>query len=373
MGKRELLLIGGFVLVGALVYFVTAPEPAPGAQGFSIGKLMDGLRREVRGHQSSAEVKTSRTAALTAGVSEIRFETEGATLTINGEDRKDVAFDMVVWSNGYDETEARTYASETELRLTEVGRALVVSIKYPEPGQQRATLTVRVPKALAVRVQQSRGKLDIADVLGAELVDSRGQVTIRRVSGRLVVTHRGGTLTLESIGQLKLNARGSVVTLKEVRGDVTLQLQAGELRATALGGPVELESNGTRITFEDPAPATKLIRLSTVGGSLNVSGLASEMRVDSRDTRIEIAIDKPAPVEIYAEGDPPMTVTLPPSGVTLEAVAIEGRLTVPDGLIEVSATATEQRAAGSIAGGGPKITLRASHGDITIRSRKPDA
>ena len=373
MGKRELLLIGGFVLVGVLVYLVTAPAPAPGQQGFSIGKLMEEVRREVRGHQSSVEVKTSRTAPLTAGVTEIRFETAGATLAISGEDRKDVGFDMVVWSNGYDEADARKYASETELRLTEVGRALLVDIKYPEPGQQRATLTVRVPRALAVRVQQSRGKLEVADVLSAELVDSRGQVTIRRVSGRLAVTHRGGTLTLESIGQLKLNARGSVVTLKDVKGNATLQLQAGELRATALAGPVELESNGTGITFEVPAPAAKPMRLSTVGGSLNVSGLATELRVDSRDTKIEIAIDKPAPVEIYAEGDPPMIVTLPPSGFDLEAVAIESRITVPDGLVDVSSTATEQRAAGSIGGGGPKITLRSSHGEITIRSRKPDA
>ena len=96
------------------------------------------------------------------------------------------------------------------------------------------------------------------------------------------------------------------------------------------------------------------------------------MRVDARDTKLEIVIDKPAPVEIYAEGDPPITITVPDAGFDLEAVAIESRLVVPDGVAEVKTIGNEQRARAAVGGGGPKITLRSSHGDITIRSRKGD-
>jgi hypothetical protein len=373
MGKRELLLIGGFILVGVLVYAVTAPEPAPGQQRFSIAQLMDGLRRHVRGNQASVEITTSKIVPLAPAINEIRFETERATLTVSGEDRADVAFDLLVWSNGYDEPDARKNATDTVLMVSEVGRALVVGIDYPEPGSQRATLTVRVPWALAVRVQQSRGKLEIANVTSAELADARGQVTIRGISGRLAAVHRGGSLTIENVGELKLNTRGSDVSLKGVKGEVALQLQAGELHASAIAGPLDVESNGTRMEFTEWPPVRKPLRFSTTGGSLSISGLASEMRVDARETKIDVAIDKPAPVEIYTEGDPPMTIAVPEAGFEIEAVAIDGRLAAPEGFADVKTSGNEQRLHAAIGGGGPKITLRSSHGEITIRSRKPDA
>ena len=61
----------------------------------------------------------------------------------------------------------------------EVGASLVIGVDYPEPATQRATLTIRMPSTLAVRVQPSRGKLDISDVKTVELVEARGQVIVR--------------------------------------------------------------------------------------------------------------------------------------------------------------------------------------------------
>ena len=52
-----------------------------------------------------------------------------------------------------------------------------------------------------------------------------------------------------------------------------------------------------------------------------------------------------------------MDVTLPTGGVQLDALAVDGRLTVPPGLPEVRTTDNEQRAAGPIGGGGPTVTL----------------
>ena len=49
MGKRELLLIGGFVLFGMAVYAVTAPAAQPGQAQFSLSKVMEHIRREMRG------------------------------------------------------------------------------------------------------------------------------------------------------------------------------------------------------------------------------------------------------------------------------------------------------------------------------------
>ena len=99
-------------------------------------------------------------------------------------------------------------------------------------------------------------------------------------------------------------------------------------------------------------------------------GLRSETRIDGRDTRIDVTIDEPAQVAIYNEQEEAMEVTLPAGGVQLDALAVDGRLAVPPGLLEVKTTENEQRAAGAIGGGGPTVTLRSSRGDIRIKTRE---
>ena len=101
-----------------------------------------------------------------------------------------------------------------------------------------------------------------------------------------------------------------------------------------------------------------------------MTGLRTDTRIDGRDTRIVVTIDQPAPVAIYNEAEEPMDVTLPAGGFQLDALATDGRLTVPEGLADVKTTENEQRASAVIGGGGPTLTLRAKRGNITIK-RKP--
>ena len=46
MGKRELLLIAVFVVVGTGVYQMTAPA-RPGVSGFSLSRLLEHVRSEI--------------------------------------------------------------------------------------------------------------------------------------------------------------------------------------------------------------------------------------------------------------------------------------------------------------------------------------
>jgi hypothetical protein len=71
---------------------------------------------------------------------------------------------------------------------------------------------------------------------------------------------------------------------------------------------------------------------------------------------------------IYNEADEPMDVTLPRAGFRLDALATDGRLTVAPGMPEVKTSASEQRSTGAVGNGGPTITLRASRGNITIKT-----
>ena len=302
----------------------------------------------------------------------MRFETRNAPLKISGEDRADVLCELKVWSSGYDETEAKRYAGETALKTTEAGVSLVLGIKYPDPATQRATLVVRMPKALAVRIQPSRSTLEIADVAAVELAEWRGEAVVRRISGRVTATHRGGTLTVESVGALKLNTRGSTVVVKDVKGEAVMQVQAGELRGQSLGGPVEVELNGTQAdargshdhTPADPDQRRRRQRDTWRRPHRDARSTAAIRGSTSRSTSLPRS-------RSTAKGKSRWTSTLPAAGFQVDALATDGRLTVPEGLLAVKTTDNEQRASGAIGGGGPTMTLRSSRGNITIKTKTP--
>jgi len=54
MGKRELLLIVAFAVVGLIVYQVTAPAPPAGSRSVTVGGVIEKLRRAARGNRSSS-------------------------------------------------------------------------------------------------------------------------------------------------------------------------------------------------------------------------------------------------------------------------------------------------------------------------------
>src|SRR5262245_48519536 len=125
MGKRELVLILAFVLVGAVVYQVTAPPLAPGQEGFSFGRLIQHIRRNVQGRRAQASVESSRTEPLEASLTELRATLMGTDLTVIGEDREDASFALTVSSNGTDPADAQRLAGLATLKIERTASALV--------------------------------------------------------------------------------------------------------------------------------------------------------------------------------------------------------------------------------------------------------
>jgi hypothetical protein len=102
---------------------------------------------------------------------------------------------------------------------------------------------------------------------------------------------------------------------------------------------------------------------------LRVSGLRTEARFDLRSVDLEVTLDRAAPLAISSEAGGSIEITPPPGGYQLDAVAKNGEITVPEGTIEVTTSGDEHRATGLIHGGGPTITVRSTHGDVTLKER----
>jgi hypothetical protein len=369
MGKRELLLIAVFAFVGAIVYQFTAPPPAPGETSFSLGRVLENIRREIRGNRASAEATTTTSYAVDAGIAELRLKNLRFEITIAGEDRTTIEAELYVRSNGFDEAEAQRLVKESVFKIDRAGSSLIANVEFPHAGSQRARLLLKVPARLQLRLDGTGGPLKVSNVASVELGSSRGETTINHVPGRVSGTQRSGELVVVDSGSLKLTTVGSDVRLERIRGEASLNMRSGELKASEIGGPIDLDTTGTDVQLEKLEKTTGILRITAASGELSVKGLRTEGRIDVRNTRVDAIIDRAAPLAIYSEGGAPVDLTPPAGGYQLDAVASDSSITLPAGTLEVTSTGQERRATGPVHGGGPTITIRTARGSITIRSR----
>lgn len=367
MGKRELLLILGFIVLGAVVYQATAPPSAPGERGFSLSRIFDHLRREMRSNSASAGLVNSATHDVAPEITELRIGRRNGPLTVTGEDRDTVASELSVRSTGSDDAEARKLAGETVVQYERTGSILFVRVFYPQGGQQTTSLTLTVPARLRVRIEGNTGKLHAGKLAGLELGPSRGETAIEDVDGAVTLQHRGGELRVTRVGSLELTARGSTIHVAEVRGAAVLNVQAGELTASGLTGPVELDTNAARTTIEGLETTAGPIRVLAAGGEVTLAGISADTQIDMRSAELRLAIHRAAVITVINEAGGSIRITPPNEGYRLDARTRNGKIvSEPEALPPMDQVdAPGQRVAGDVNGGGPLLTIRA-HGDITF-------
>jgi hypothetical protein len=366
MGKRELLLIAGFVVLGLAVYQLTAPPPAPGETGFSIARIVDQVRR-VRGNQASAEATTTASHPVPDTVGELRVNVLRGPITIVGDDRETVESELQVRSTGFDAAEATALANQTVLEVEPIGSVLMVRVAYPTPGRQTARLTLKVPARLRIRIEGTTSELEVSGVATVEAAQTQGATSFRDIGGRVTASHRGGRIVVADAGSLKLTARGSTATIETVRGEAEITTQGGELTASGIGGPLELSGAATRVELHGSPAALRPARIVLVGGALTMDAWSAEARVDLRNAPLDLRLDRPIDVAVFSEGRERVQVTPSAGAFRVDAHARDGRITSdpPDlfttwGLaVETPADAGGQRLTGSIARGGPLLTIRA--------------
>ncbi len=368
MGKRELVLIALFAIFGVVLYELTAPPAPAGSQGFNIGRMMQSLRRGVHGNRASARVERTRTEAVDAAVQELRFVLPGTELTVTGEDRPDLAIQLAITSNGFDDAEAHRLAEASALSVTRAASTLVFAMNFPREGRQTAMLTLKVPKRLRMRLDSmGGGKLEVSNLAGLEVMGMAGDMKVTNIAGPVVVNQRRGSVAIDGATSLKLTSRGDAKA-EHVAGTITIQASGGELTLADIVGPAEIEARNTDVRMENLSLLKAPLRIDANNGSLRIVGLRTDAKIDGRETDLDVAFDAAVPATIYSTGEN-IVVTPPPGGYTLDAVASDGRITIDDDTIKPSGNEGEQRAAGAVRGGGPALTLRATRAEITVRAR----
>ena len=368
MGKRELFIIIAFVVVGAAVYSLTAPPAKPGEQGFSIGKIFSGIKKEISANASSAHVTATGKIPAPATLLELRVSTaRSVPLTVIGEERDDIEYEMPVDSTGPDEATAKEWAGKVELKRDDLGSALGLSTYFPDEGTQNAMLTLKVPARLSVRVENS-GQIKVSNVAGVELKNPTGEVTLSSV-GAVKGTHRNGDLTIDGAKIVDLNLVSSRSKIRNASEGVTINARSGECSIAESTGPISATVTNVELVVH---LFKNTLAVTGDGGRLKVLNPVSKVNIDVRRMLVEVDDSQSASGDFtIITSDEPIRFTFKDvTDVAIDAIAASGTIRADDfGLKPVSEAQTSKllttpdkpRA---------RVVLRNSREDIVIIKRK---
>jgi hypothetical protein len=367
MGKRELLLIIGFLVVGVVAYRVTAPASSAEG-GFSIGRFIERIRSEVRGQNYEVQV-TTQAHADAGGARALRLHSPRATVVVVGEDRDDVAVELHATVFGADQSQAESFKALVGAAVTRDGDTLVVRVSPDRQATQmgrrpRFQVAIKAPRQLAVLVGDAGGELEVRSMGGVTFDRSTGRAVLTQIGGIVEGRFRQGSLEIDRVQGLDLDVERTELRVTGVDGETKLRAQqTGNVRLRELRGAVTLDFRRVEAEIEDTlGPLT----LEAEGGVCKVRKPKGPIVMKGDRLTIELTLDTPVPVDAATENDR-IEISLPSGGVTLQATAPEGQIRAADSAINVQTSEGEQRASATLRGGGPLIKLESRHGEIVIR------
>jgi len=365
MGKRELLLISGFAVIGLLVYQLTMPATADTGGGF--GAWWARVRSHVAQNWVEKHYERKEEVPVPAAVRTVAVQLDRASVTILGEARDTVAVDMSGVVYGGDEKTAQALHDEIKVEVSTDGPLMKLALNLPKRDElsrrPRVQLTLRVPARLGIEVRLGGGELDVTGVASVQVVKASGRIRLATIAGAVTGELGPGEVEIDHVGSVAIETRSSQVRIADVAGSFEAEARRGDFRARGIGGPAHLEGRDVEAELEDLAGP---LHLTGSGGEVRVRDVRGAITAETERTTLKLVPGMAVAISATTEHDA-IELTLPSAGVLLDAQATNGDIRTPDGLIAVERSGDDAKASGPLRGGGPRVTLRTSHGDITVR------
>jgi hypothetical protein len=203
-------------------------------------------------------------------------------------------------------------------------------------GQRRSVrvdFLVTVPAAFAAQLKTSGGDIIVGDMNGAvRATTSGGDVSLGHLGSAVEARTSGGDISLkQASGVVKLNTSGGDIKAGRLSGDATLSTSGGDIEVERVEGRLSAHTSGGDVSAEFGDTLTGDSSLGTSGGDVSVVlGRAAAFHLDARTSGGKVS----------------------------------------DSGLEISNTERRKnRISGVVNGGGDRLRLHSSGGDITVRAR----
>ena len=212
-----------------------------------------------------------------------------------------------------------------------------------------AKFVVTVPSQYNVQLTTAGGDIRVGNLQGqARCKTSGGSIALGRIDGPVAANTSGGDISLEgSRASVDLHSSGGGIRIGDAAGAVQAKTSGGSIEIRHAGGDLYARTSGGGITIDE---ALGTVDAQTSGGSIRAR-LAQQPRADSR----------------LSTSGGGITVSLAPNvAVDLDAHTSGGDVDT-DVPVTLLGKQSDSALEGKINGGGPKLVLRSSGGDIRVR------
>ncbi|MGH9159966.1 MAG: hypothetical protein ACRD2X_08270 [Vicinamibacteraceae bacterium] len=367
MGKRELLLIAGFVLTGSLAYWFTAP-PAVNQDGqLSLRRITRDVRAEVFGVRTKHPISARLLEESAGGIGMLELEGFRGKIVVVGHEGDQIGAELRGEALGLDQREAAAVARDTRLRLERQDEVARLELHTPTWRYARRlpelALTVHLPTRIHLSLSDIEGSLDVRGVASVTLDDVRAEIRIADVAGTVSGNIERNSADVSRVGVVDLETSQGEVIVSDVSGAVVLRPERGSVSVSRVHGPITVEGRDVNIDIDTNLDS---LTVDARDGRLTLHDARAPVTIDAEALEVRLLMGRAVPVNVSTT-DRRVDITLPSSeGVLVDAATDGGELFVPDGLrVEISDDA--QHAQGEISGGGVPLVLRNRNGGIIIR------
>jgi hypothetical protein len=248
-------------------------------------------------------------------------------------------------------------------------------------------LEVAIPKKSALSVKTDRGDVTVSGISGdVGIVDMLGDVDVRGTVGDVnVETRKGDTKVSATNGDVKISGKGGEIEVNDTAGSLTVEGDFyGPIRADKATKGVRMVSSKTDLTlsalaghFEagsgnmDIVDAPGNLSLRTRDSEINVENPGGKVNIDNRNASVGVRFSSAPKEDIQITNSSSEIALTVPGSASFEVLADCRNCEISSefpGLTATKSGSGDSHLAGKYGNGkGPKITLKTSYGNISLR------
>lgn len=201
-------------------------------------------------------------------------------------------------------------------------------------------------------------------------VEPTFRVTVPRQLGLTVRTGKGSVIVGRLEGQVKAEVRTGDVFLRGVKGGADVRVEEGSLVVSRVEGPLLARVKRGQMHV---GTVTGLCDLRNESGDVEALGPKGEVRIYAEAGNVVLALprDFVGPAEVRTSGGPIIAEIEPGARCQVEASAsVLARVRNRLPLDVTQGGDGKRRLLGALNGGGARVQLRASGGDVVLRPAK---
>ena len=310
-------------------------------------------------------------------------------ITVRGSESGEIRVTAKKTVKSWSETDADRVAEPINVTIEQNGDGYEVRPTGFDLSSARigVDLEVAVPKKSALSVKTDRGDVTVSGISGdVGITDMLGDVDVRGTAGDVnVETRKGDTKVSGTHGDVKISGKGGEIEVNDTAGSLTVEGDFyGPIRADKAIKGVRMVSSKTDFTLSalaghmetssgnmDIVDAPGNLNLRTRDSEINVENPGGKVSIDNRNASVGVRFSSAPKEDLQITNSSSEIALTVPGGASFEVVADCRNCEISSEFPGLTATKTgsgDSHLAGKYGSGkGPKITLKTSYGNISLR------